>query len=406
MNNLLVKDVPFQGSRIKAAQDENMQIWVGVRWVCEAIGLTAGQIQGERKRIQNDLVLYKGERNLILPTSGGNQEVMCLQLEYLPLWLAKISITPRMKEVCPEVVEKLITYQLKAKDALAQAFIPKAKTTAVVPQRTEAITPIEKFFDRQNAILEKQTKIMEAFCQKQEEFFENFGKLIAMNTKGNVNSLTENLPVKSNPSLSPLTTVVQSYPVKEMVTKPWKNQIYQLLKLVIKNNRHYHGYKQADILSEIYHYMNMKYGVVWAQEEKEYREKHEGRFRTIDLIEENTTYKSILESILKDMIEGKIIDVSPKATKAEALVVPLAILEKDTSNGYMRTCKKVYNHMSDEYGVIWKECIDRYQSTHFDVGKHHIRKIKVVNSDVSLLDIFKKSVKDLCAAFERGDSIE
>lgn len=50
---------------------------------------------------------------------------MCLQLDYVPLWLAKISITPNMKENSPELVEKLIKYQLKAKDALAAAFLPQ-----------------------------------------------------------------------------------------------------------------------------------------------------------------------------------------------------------------------------------------------------------------------------------------
>ena len=36
----------------------------------------------------------------------------------------KISITPTMRENNPELVEKLVNYQLKAKDALAAAFLP------------------------------------------------------------------------------------------------------------------------------------------------------------------------------------------------------------------------------------------------------------------------------------------
>ena len=55
-----------------------------------------------------------------LPTQGGEQEVLCLNIDFVPLWLAKISITPSMKENNPRLVDKLIVYQLKAKDVLAE----------------------------------------------------------------------------------------------------------------------------------------------------------------------------------------------------------------------------------------------------------------------------------------------
>ena len=38
--------------------------------------------------------------------------------------VCKISITPTMRENNPELVEKLVNYQLKAKDVLAAAFLP------------------------------------------------------------------------------------------------------------------------------------------------------------------------------------------------------------------------------------------------------------------------------------------
>lgn len=133
MNGLTVRDIEFNGATIKAAQDINNIIWVGVKWICDGIGLSEGQIKNERKRLREDLVLSKGGRNFVLPTNGGNQEVLCIELDYLPLWLAKISITPKMKENNPELVEKLITYQLKAKDVLASAFLKKQES-AIVPK--------------------------------------------------------------------------------------------------------------------------------------------------------------------------------------------------------------------------------------------------------------------------------
>ena len=118
---LAVKNVDFYGDNLLAAQDKDGKVWAGVKWMCEGIGLTKGQMQNERKHIQSDLVLQRGERNLVLPTNGSEQSVLCLYLDYVPLWLAKISITPKMQRDSPKVVEKLINYQLKAKDVLAKA---------------------------------------------------------------------------------------------------------------------------------------------------------------------------------------------------------------------------------------------------------------------------------------------
>lgn len=134
-NELSVKTVDFMGDGLLAAQDKDGVIWAGVKWFCDGLGLSEGQIKAERKKIQEDLVLSKGGRNLTLPTNGGEQDVLCLQLDYVPLWLAKISITPNTKENNPKLVEKLIKYQLKAKDVLAQAFLPQAKPVRRNPKR-------------------------------------------------------------------------------------------------------------------------------------------------------------------------------------------------------------------------------------------------------------------------------
>ena len=125
-NRLLVKDINFYGDTLKAAKDKDGVVWAAVKWLCDGIGLSEGQRQRQTTNIQSDIVLRKGVANLQLPTNGGSQEVLCLQLDYVPLWLAKISITPAMKQNHPELVEKLIQYQLKAKDILAAAFLPQS----------------------------------------------------------------------------------------------------------------------------------------------------------------------------------------------------------------------------------------------------------------------------------------
>ena len=51
--------------------------------------------------------------------------MLCIRLDFLPLWVAKINPTPTMKKENPQLVENLVEYQLKAKDVLADAFLNK-----------------------------------------------------------------------------------------------------------------------------------------------------------------------------------------------------------------------------------------------------------------------------------------
>ena len=130
MNKLEVKKVPFMGTELMAARDTDGQIWAGVRWMCDGIGFSEGQRKRQIANIQDDTVLSKGGSNLILPTKGGSQRTLCLKLDYVPLWLAKIAITPKMERETPELAAKLEQYQLRAKDVLAAAFLPQTAPEA------------------------------------------------------------------------------------------------------------------------------------------------------------------------------------------------------------------------------------------------------------------------------------
>lgn len=129
MENLIVKNVDVLGSQIMAARDTDGIIWVAVRWMCQGMGMTDGQYKRQIKNIQNDLLLKCSGSNLTLDKGSGQREVFCIKLDYLPIWLAKISITPTIQKDHPELAEKLLDYQLKAKDILANAFVEKKKST-------------------------------------------------------------------------------------------------------------------------------------------------------------------------------------------------------------------------------------------------------------------------------------
>ena len=128
LKGLKVLEVDFNGDTLLAVKlKENGKIYIGVKSVYSGIGLSEGQYQSQTRKIHLDLVLSKGIADLQLPTKGGNQKALCIELDFLPLMLAKISITPDMIENKSEVVDKLIEYQLKAKDILAKAFLHNEK---------------------------------------------------------------------------------------------------------------------------------------------------------------------------------------------------------------------------------------------------------------------------------------
>ena len=86
-----------------------------------------------------------------LNKSSREREIFCIKLDYLPIWLAKISITPTMKKDHPELADKLLEYQLKAKDILVAAFLPQQdmnffpneKSSTIDRTQTEYISKLD-----------------------------------------------------------------------------------------------------------------------------------------------------------------------------------------------------------------------------------------------------------------------
>lgn len=92
-------------------------VWVSIRRVCEALG-----IDGKNQR---EKLKQKAWAREVLITShdssGRMQQVHCLHLDCLPMWLATL------ERVRPEVQAKLARFQREARDVLAQHFLGTPK---------------------------------------------------------------------------------------------------------------------------------------------------------------------------------------------------------------------------------------------------------------------------------------
>jgi hypothetical protein len=123
MNSLQLieqKLVNFNGDEIMTIKGINGKVHAGIKWICIGLGFNDDQAKYQIRKAQDDLVVSKGVSKITLPTNGGLQEVLMIELDYLPIWLAKINANIITDD---EVQEKLVSYQLRAKDVLAAAFI-------------------------------------------------------------------------------------------------------------------------------------------------------------------------------------------------------------------------------------------------------------------------------------------
>lgn len=155
-----VRKIKFYEDELLGVKDEKGFIWLGINQTCKNLGLSEGQLKNEKKKIQQDLVLKQGGRNLILPTNGGKQEALCIQEKFIPLWLAKISLTPKMKLENPKLVDKLIRYQLECADVLHSYFM---RTEEKKEQFFDEMLGIDiKKIIQQNEILQSEVQSIKA----------------------------------------------------------------------------------------------------------------------------------------------------------------------------------------------------------------------------------------------------
>lgn len=380
MHGLAVKDVEFNGAMLRAAQIEDI-VWVGVKWICDGLGLSEDRGKYERKKIQKDLVLSKGVNFYPLGTDNANSDVLCLMLEYLPLWLAKISITPTMKKENPELADRLVEYQLKAKDVLAEAFLPKRKEEIVPAVRNNMIQiPIPEVpnYAEEFEILYAKLDDLEEQNRKLYDGMSNMAKLLLDMSSRKETQLPEN-----------------KIPVKEISEEDsWKQIVYGKAENIVCNSSFR---KTASVLKHIYDYMRQNYGICWEQEAKDYKERNNLSYspKTIEVVYQNEDLRSIFIAVLTDM-EYKAKEAKEKKNEidwSDQQILPLVKKYNDHSNGFMVTYRKVYVRMEENSRISWKNLTTRYIN---ECGGKPTKK-DLINTRKSLQKKFTKAIEELMA---------
>jgi len=136
-----------EGDEVVAVRLSTGAIYVPIRPLCATLGLEAsGQIQ----RIRRREALAEMLRTIPVPTAGGTQDLACIHVEAVPLWLSGVD-TARVKE---DLRAKLVDFQRWARSRIAEAFLAESgsgsllgpvPTTAPATAEESPLDQIEAF---------------------------------------------------------------------------------------------------------------------------------------------------------------------------------------------------------------------------------------------------------------------
>lgn len=210
----------------------------------------------------------------------------------------------------------------------------------------------------------------------------------------------------------------------------WRKDLYSKIG-VIANTK---GYTNKETLHKIYEYLNRNYGFVLEDARAKYikRTNRSGKISTIDIIEEDSTWKSVMGAVVEDMYAASIerlhqnqnelrpvlktieaapevnvnddpvvevevkevVDEKPKkqsetATRLVPIIEPLAQKLGDKTIHYHKTYRMVYNKIGF---TKMENMMKQYKRIH---GRVPSPKTQVFLENDKAMRMFKKAVKEL-----------
>lgn len=416
MNDLKVKDVEFCGATLRAAQDKDKVIWAGVRWLCDGMGLSENTIKNERLKIQKDLVLSQGKKFLPLGRDNANSDVLCLQLDYVPLWLAKISITPKMKKENPELVEKLIQYQLKAKDVLAAAFLcPYSETEVqartINPSSEQMLTVVKEFLKYGEERAERLEHLFSSNMKLMQSMMETLDRVCCSPTQETpiakaaikkVKAKRKKIATKAQSNKNLLEAPKEKIKLDDLDFNDWRINVQVLARKICATDINYKDIRS--VYDVIFGKMWSVYGYVQSEETKNYRKKyHISGVGTVDrlsvLYNSSLQNLNIFNSLLIDLTYntcGDIFDFGITKENFRKIAKPLLpnYSEGASMGNYAKALGRIYERMQKEKGIDWEVEKAKHIKKH---GHNTVwTKMDFIVSNPHLFNKFRETVREMC----------
>lgn len=261
---LQVTDFNFYGDDLIALKDNATgEIYTAITHILRGIGFNSKQVEHQQNKILKDELL----KSHTLKFSGVDlnmpsvNEIWCISQRKLPIALAKINITPKMKKEQPELSEKLLTYQDKCADVLASVFIEHKSVSDInIQPITETLSTITNTL----------TTLAQAMTSMQQEI-------------NVIKDSQEDKPKLLKKKWSYWST--KMYPKYQLLTDYFHishKELYKNLYSELQNT-----YPDIDLNQEIDDYC--------------YENKLESAY-TLDVIEHNLTLRKLFESVVDNLL--------------------------------------------------------------------------------------------------------
>jgi hypothetical protein len=154
--------VPFMGDDLAAALGTGGSIYITLPGMCNALGLN---IRGQLQRIQRTRTLSKGLRRIPIKTKGGFQQLNCLRIDLVALWLAGA----QPGSIKSEFRAKIEVYQDELAPVATQVFmrVMGLQTRDIIPSTDPQIIALANRVDTLTEITALVREYMETLLEAQ-----------------------------------------------------------------------------------------------------------------------------------------------------------------------------------------------------------------------------------------------
>ena len=414
----VITSKPFGVLNVDVYEDNKHQYYM----TREQIGM-ALEYDDPRKRIavihsRKKDRLDKFSRGFQIETPSGSQTMVCYNLKGV-MEICRFSRQPKadaFMDFCWDIMESL----MRGDSVLANPQMDAALSKEFIDVRLHAlfdsVKNLQSELDSTRKVLSEQ--IEEARATSNE----------ALNVISSVSQCVHQIKDKQMDDA----IKAKSYTPRAEQISDWRRDMYDRIKVVAKTN----DMKIEEIMSKIYLYMRDVYGFVIEDERKKFKRKtgRSGHISTIDVVESSNMYKSIFESLVKDLhaeaisskkgnffdqsnaieaapeadvntapvIEVEVKEVEPEpvveekpkkqsetATYLIPIIEPLAQKISDKTIHYHKTYRMVYNKIGF---TKMENMMKQYKRIH---GRAPSPKTKVFLENDKAMRMFKKAVKEL-----------
>lgn len=417
----VITSKPFGALNVDVYEDSKHQYYM----TREQIG-TALEYDNPRKRIavihsRNKDRLDKFSRGFQIETPSGSQTMVCYNLKGV-MEICRFSRQPKadaFMDFCWDIMESL----MRGDSVLATPQMDAALSKEFIDVRLHAL------FDSMKNLQNELDSTRKDLSDQIEEARATSNE--ALNVISSVSQYVHQIKDKQMDDA----IKAKSYTPRAEQISDWRRDMYDRIKVVAKTN----DVKVEEVMSKIYLYMRDVYGFVIDDERKKFKRKtgRSGHISTIDVVESSNMYKSIFESLVKDLhaeaisskkenffdqskaieaapeadvntapvieVEAKEVEPEPADPAAEEkpkkqsdtakylmpVIEPLAVKLGDKTIHYHKTYRMVYNKIGF---TNMENMMKQYKRVH---GRTPSPKTKVFLENDKAMRMFKKAVKEL-----------